>query len=44
VNLGLPGGLHLVSLIAQAVDRLAQAWQAYAPAALPAARELGVIV
>ena len=36
--------VHEPDVIAQAVDRLAQAWEAHAPAALPAARELGVIV
>jgi len=36
--------VHDPEVIAQAVDRLARAWQAYAPDALPAARELGVIV
>jgi DNA-binding transcriptional MocR family regulator len=46
---GHPQHLRLVfvqepKVIAQAVERLAQAWQDYAPAALPAAREVGVIV
>jgi DNA-binding transcriptional MocR family regulator len=36
--------VHEPSLLAQAVERLARAWQAYAPTALPAAHQLGVIV
>jgi DNA-binding transcriptional MocR family regulator len=36
--------VHEPRVIAQAVERLARAWQSYAPAALPAGREMGVIV
>ena len=36
--------VHEAGVIAEAVSRLAQAWQAYAPMALPAGREVGVIV
>jgi DNA-binding transcriptional MocR family regulator len=36
--------VHEPAVIAQAVDRLARAWQAYAPVATSAGRELGVIV
>ena len=36
--------VHDPGVIAQAVARLAGAWQAYAPTALSAGRELGVIV
>jgi hypothetical protein len=31
-------------VLEEAVDRLARAWEAYAPLALPAGREVGVIV
>jgi DNA-binding transcriptional MocR family regulator len=36
--------VHEPPVIAEAVERLAQAWDAYAPLALPQGRELGVIV
>ena len=36
--------VHEPPVIAQAVERLARAWQTYAPMALPQGRELGVIV
>jgi hypothetical protein len=36
--------VHEPGVIAEAVSRLAQAWQAYAPMAIPAGREVGVIV
>ena len=36
--------VHEPPVIAEAVKRLAQAWDAYAPMALPQGRELGVIV
>jgi DNA-binding transcriptional MocR family regulator len=36
--------VHEPALIADAVERLARAWQAYAPIASPAPREMGVIV
>lgn len=36
--------VHEPGVIAQAVERLARAWQAYAPTALPVGRELNVIV
>jgi DNA-binding transcriptional MocR family regulator len=46
---GHPAHLRLVyvhepEVLEEAVDRLARAWQAYAPLALPAGREVGVIV
>ena len=36
--------VHEPAVIAEAVARLARAWQAYAPMAIPAGREVGVIV
>lgn len=36
--------VHEPGVIAEAVARLARAWQAYAPMAIPAGREMGVIV
>lgn len=36
--------VHEAPVIAEAVKRLARAWEAYAPMALPQGRELGVIV
>jgi DNA-binding transcriptional MocR family regulator len=36
--------VHEPPVMAEAVERLAQAWDAYAPLALPQGRELGVIV
>jgi DNA-binding transcriptional MocR family regulator len=36
--------VHEPDVIAEAVARLAQAWKAYAPMAIPAGREVGVIV
>jgi DNA-binding transcriptional MocR family regulator len=36
--------VHEPGVIAEAVARLARAWEAYAPMALPAGREVGVIV
>jgi DNA-binding transcriptional MocR family regulator len=36
--------VHEPGVIAEAVARLARAWQAYSPMGIPAAREVGVIV
>jgi DNA-binding transcriptional MocR family regulator len=36
--------VHEPDVITEAVTRLTQAWKAYAPMAIPAAREVGVIV
>ncbi|HET9316024.1 MAG TPA: aminotransferase class I/II-fold pyridoxal phosphate-dependent enzyme, partial [Vicinamibacteria bacterium] len=36
--------VHEPAVISEAVKRLAQAWDAYAPMALPQGREIGVIV
>jgi len=36
--------VHEPAVIAEAVSRLATAWQAYAPMTIPAGREVGVIV
>ncbi|HET6900039.1 MAG TPA: PLP-dependent aminotransferase family protein, partial [Vicinamibacteria bacterium] len=36
--------VHEPDVLAEAVDRLARAWRAYAPMAIPAGREVGVIV
>jgi hypothetical protein len=43
-NTGRGREIRMRGDVAEAVARLARAWQAYAPMAMPAGREVGVIV